>query len=156
MEHTLSIHDSSVPSQGAAPEPFELPSSSSSYDTTYEQPQQSYDAPVPLHAYSNNDAPVDVEDGWVQEDPVVDEPDIPTGHVEEPSGGDAMRRIVLRMATDETVLIGTAVEQEEAVAFAKDAVKRIAEAEAAGEWPEFNGRFVRCDNLVSVDIQVPY
>ena len=62
MEHTLSIHDSSVPSQGAAPEPFELPSSSSSYDATYEQPQQSYDAPVPQHALADvADDAVDVE-----------------------------------------------------------------------------------------------
>ena len=67
-----------------------------------------------------------------------------------------MRRIVLRMANDDTVLIGSAHTQEEAVEFAKLAVKKIAAAEAAGEWPEFDGRFMKTDGLVSVDIQVAY
>jgi hypothetical protein len=149
MDHTLSIHDSSSPSQGAAPEPFELPST---YDASYEQPQ-SYEAPVPLHAYADS---VEVEDGWVQEEPVLGEPDVPVDPVDHRGGGDAMRRIVLRMANDDTVLIGSAHTQEEAVEFAKLAVKKIAAAEAAGEWPEFDGRFMKTDGLVSVDIQVAY
>ena len=150
MEHTMSIHDSSGPSQAAAPEPFELPSK---YDASYEQ-SQGYDAPVPLHAYTDS---VEVEDGWVQEEPSLDEPNIPAGPIEGSHGDDgASRRIVLRMANDETVQIGSAHDQDEAMAFAKAAVKKIAAAEAAGEWPEFDGRFVRTDGLVSVDIQVAF
>jgi hypothetical protein len=150
MEHTMSIHDSGGPSHAAAPEPFELPAK---YDASYER-SESYDAPVPLHAYSDS---VEVEDGWVQEEPALDEPDIPAGPIEGNHGDDgASRRIVLRMKNDETVQIGSAHDQEEAMAFAKAAVKKIATAEAAGEWPEFDGRFVRTDGLVSVDIQVAF
>jgi hypothetical protein len=149
MDHTMSIHDSSPPSNGAAPEPFELPTT---YDASYEQ-SQSHEAPVPLHAYADS---VEVEDGWVQEEPVLDEPDVPVDPVDHRGGGDAMRRIVLRMANDDTVQIGSAHTHEDAVGFAKLAVKKIAAAEAAGEWPEFDGRFMKTDGLVSVDIQVAY
>ncbi len=152
MDHTLSIHDSGSPSQGAA-EPFELPST---YDASYEQ-SQSYEAPVPLHPYAES---VEVEDGWIQEEPSLDEPDVPVNPVDpvdnRGGGGDAVRRIVLRMANDDTVQIGSAQTQDEAVEFAKEAVKKIAAAEAAGEWPEFDGRFMKTDGLISVDIQVAY
>jgi hypothetical protein len=149
MDHTLSIHDSSTPSHGPAPEPFELPST---YDASYEQ-SQSYDGPVPLHPYADS---VEVEDGWVQEEPALDEPNVPVDPVDHRGGGDAVRRIVLRMANDDTVQIGAAHTQEDAVEFAKEAVKKIAAAEAAGEWPEFDGRFFKTEGLVSVDIQVAF
>ncbi len=42
---------------------------------------------------------------------------------------------------------------DEAVEFARDAVRRIAAAESTGEWPEIDGRFLRPDSIFSVDIQ---
>ena len=69
-------------------------------------------------------------------------------------GSAGERRVVLQMTDGQTVELRRMWDADEAVAFARDAVRRIAAAEASGEWPEIDGRFMRADSIFSVDIQV--
>jgi len=69
-------------------------------------------------------------------------------------GSTGERRVVLRMTGGETVELRRMWDEAEAVAFAREAVRRIADAEQTGEWPELDGRFLRPDQIFSVDIQV--
>ena len=69
-------------------------------------------------------------------------------------GSAGERRVVLRMTGGETVELRRMWNEDEAVAFAREAVRRIAAAEQTGEWPELDGRFLRPDQIFSVDIQV--
>src|SRR5215510_14721394 len=105
MEHTISLHDSEPPVE-AAPE-FEPPSS---FEASYDEAgfaEHSYETPANLHQFPSNGS--DVDDGWVQEAP-PEEPGEPT------AGGDAMRRIVLRMSDRENVELAVVSSQDEAVA----------------------------------------
>ena len=70
------------------------------------------------------------------------------------NGSAGERRVVLRMTGGETVELRRMWNEDEAVAFAREAVRRIAAAEQTGEWPELDGRFLRPDQIFSVDIQV--
>jgi hypothetical protein len=150
MEHTLSLHDSTPPGHTPAPEPFELPAPYDPPPAPFE-PSASYEAPVPLHPYNTD---VDVEEshdapsGWVHEE-------VPAEAGEEHYTDDgAMRRIVLRLTGGETVELAATWGPEAALEQGRDAVRRIADAESTGDWPEFDGRFLRPDTIVSVDIQV--
>jgi hypothetical protein len=69
-------------------------------------------------------------------------------------GSTGERRVVLRMTGGEVVELRRTSDEAEAVAFAREAVRRIADAERTGEWPELDGRFLRPDQIFSVDIQV--
>lgn len=69
-------------------------------------------------------------------------------------GSAGERRVVLRMTGGEVVELRRMTDEAEAVAFAREAVRRIAAAEQTGEWPELDGRFLRPDQIFSVDIQV--
>ena len=69
-------------------------------------------------------------------------------------GSAGERRVVLRMTGGEVVELRRMFDEDEAVAFAREAVRRIAAAEQTGEWPELDGRFLRPDQIFSVDIQV--
>jgi hypothetical protein len=70
------------------------------------------------------------------------------------NGSAGERRVVLRMTGGEVVELRRMSDEAEAVAFAREAVRRIAAAEQTGEWPELDGRFLRPDQIFSVDIQV--
>jgi hypothetical protein len=146
MEHTISLHDSEPPVEAAAE--FEPPSSS--FEASYDEAgfaEVPYETPANLHQFPSNGS--DVEDGWIQEAP-PEEPGEPA------TGGDAMRRIVLRMSGGENVELAVVSSQSEAVAIAREFVRRVAQAETVGEWPEFEGRFLRPDGIVSVDVEVAY
>lgn len=69
-------------------------------------------------------------------------------------GSAGERRVVLRMTGGEVVELRRMTDEAEAVTFAREAVRRIAAAEQTGEWPELDGRFLRPDQIFSVDIQV--
>jgi hypothetical protein len=150
MEHTLSLHDSSPSGHTPAPEPFELPAPYDPPPAPFEPSashEASYEAPVPLHPYSVEESS-DAPSGWVQEE-------VPAEAGEEHYTVDgAMRRIVVRLTGGETVELAAAWDPESALEQGREAVRRIADAEATGEWPEFDGRFLRPDTIVSVDIQV--
>lgn len=87
------------------------------------------------------------------------EPEQEPEHAPEPAAAWAVedaeagpRRVVIRLAGDDDVELGEAGSREEAFALAREVVHRIAAAEAGGEWPELEGRFVRPGAIVSVDV----
>jgi hypothetical protein len=136
MEHTFSLHDSAPASHTPAVEPFELPSPYDPPPAPFEstpapfESTPSYETPASLHPFPVAES-TDAPNGWVQEE-VPDE----TGETHYTDGG-AMRRIVLRLSGGEVVELGS-----------------TSDAESTGEWPEFDGRFLRPDTIVSVDVQV--
>ena len=64
------------------------------------------------------------------------------------------RRVVVRLVGDEELDLGTFDERTAALARAKDAIATFAAAESAGEWPELDGRHLRPNAILSVDILV--
>lgn len=65
------------------------------------------------------------------------------------------RRVVVRLIGSEDVELGHAESRDEALALAREVVRQIAAAEAAGEWPQLEGRFLRPGAIVSVDVLRP-
>ncbi len=66
------------------------------------------------------------------------------------------RRVVVRLVGDEELELGTFRARDEAVERAKEVIAALSAAESAGEWPEFEGRYLRPGSIVSVDIQVAH
>jgi len=62
------------------------------------------------------------------------------------------RRVVVRLIGSEDVELGETGSRDEALAAAREVVRRIAAAEDRGEWPEFEGRLLRPGAIVSVDV----
>ena len=60
--------------------------------------------------------------------------------------------VILRLAQEDHVEIGGFASKEEAESFARTVVGRIGRAEEQAEWPVFEGRFVRPQTIVSVDV----
>jgi hypothetical protein len=148
MEHTFSLHDSAPAGHTPDVEPFELPAPYDPPPAPFESTPP-YEAPASLHAFPVAESAA-ADDGWVQED--VHEEETAVEH--HGSDADAVRRVVLRLTGGETVELSSTRSADEAIERGRDAVRRIAQAEASGEWPEFDGRFLRPDQIVSVDVQV--
>ncbi len=107
-------------------------------------------SPTPLGA-----RPVAVELPAQPAPPAVPEP------AESPSPAEAWavedadagpRRVVVRLIGSEDVELGETGSRDEALAVAREVVRRIAAAEASGEWPELEGRLLRPGAIVSVDV----
>ncbi|HWG55673.1 MAG TPA: hypothetical protein VNT58_04035 [Gaiellaceae bacterium] len=64
------------------------------------------------------------------------------------------RRVVLRFAHGDELEMGTYDDRDAAHARAKELVGLLAEAEAAGDWPEIDGRHLRPAAIVSIDVLV--
>lgn len=64
------------------------------------------------------------------------------------------RRLVLRLLGGDELELGSYDERDEAVAAARELVERFSAAEATGEWPEVEGRFMRPGAVVSIDVLV--
>lgn len=64
------------------------------------------------------------------------------------------RRLVVRLLGGEEVELGGFDDRDCAVVAAQEIVARFATAEAAGEWPEVEGRFLRPASIASVDVLV--
>ena len=64
----------------------------------------------------------------------------------------ATRRIVLTMLGGEQLELAAYDARDEAVAAARELMKRFSSAESAGEWPELDGRFVRPASVASIDV----
>jgi hypothetical protein len=60
--------------------------------------------------------------------------------------------VILRLAQEDHVEIGGFANKEDAESFARTVVGRIGRAEEQAEWPVFEGRFVRPQTIVSVDV----
>lgn len=62
------------------------------------------------------------------------------------------RRVVIRLIGGESVELEETGSRDEALAIAREVVRRIAAAEESGEWPEVAGRLLRPGAIVSVDV----
>lgn len=63
-------------------------------------------------------------------------------------------RLVVRLLDGGELEVGLYAEREVALSRAKELVAMLAAAEAAGEWPQVDGRFLRPGSIVSVDVLV--
>jgi hypothetical protein len=81
--------------------------------------------------------------------PVAEIPQIP--EVATPTAG-TPRRLVVRMLGGEELELGGFDDRDDAVEAAKELVARFSSAEASGEWPEVEGRFLRPAAIASVDV----
>ncbi|HEU0336840.1 MAG TPA: hypothetical protein VFR43_09820 [Gaiellaceae bacterium] len=64
-----------------------------------------------------------------------------------------VRRVVVRLVGEDEIEVGRTQGREAAVALAREVSEKIRAANAAGVWPEVEGRHLRPDAIVSVDIQ---
>jgi hypothetical protein len=62
------------------------------------------------------------------------------------------RRLVIRLLGGEELELGDFDDREDAIEAAKELIARFTSAEAAGEWPEVDGRFLRPASIASVDV----
>lgn len=79
---------------------------------------------------------------------------IPAKPVAEVAADATPRRLVVRLLGGEEVELGGFDDRDCAVEAAQEFVTRFATAEAAGEWPEVEGRFLRPASIASVVVLV--
>ena len=65
-----------------------------------------------------------------------------------------VRRLVVRLLGGEEIELGTYDDRTDAMDAAQELVTRFSTAEAAGEWPEVEGRFLRPNSVASIDVLV--
>ena len=65
---------------------------------------------------------------------------------------DAARRLVVRLVGGEELELGEFEDRGDAVEAAHELVGRFSSAEASGEWPEIEGRFLRPASVTSIDV----
>lgn len=65
-----------------------------------------------------------------------------------------MRRLVVRLLGGDEVELGSFDKRGDAMEAAQELVARFSSAEAAGEWPEVEGRFLRPGSVASIDVLV--
>ncbi len=65
-----------------------------------------------------------------------------------------VRRLVVRLLGGEEVELGSFDDRDDAMEAAQQLVARFSSAEAAGEWPEVEGRFLRPGSVASIDVLV--
>ena len=63
-----------------------------------------------------------------------------------------MRRVVLRLLGGEQLELASYDDRDEAVAAARELMTVLSAAEASGEWPEIDGRFVRPGSVATIDV----
>ena len=64
------------------------------------------------------------------------------------------RRIVVRLLGGDELELGSYGDRDEAVEAARELMTRFSTAEANGEWPEVDGRFMRPGAVASIDVLV--
>lgn len=62
------------------------------------------------------------------------------------------RRLVVTLLGGDELELGSFDDRDGAMAVATEVVSQLAAAEAAGEWPEIDGRFLRPASIASVDV----
>jgi hypothetical protein len=65
------------------------------------------------------------------------------------------RRVVMRVNGADDVELGRVEGREAAVEMAREMIRDIEAAQARGEWPQVEDRFIRPGAIVSVDVQRP-
>ncbi|MGZ8783687.1 MAG: hypothetical protein ACXWZB_09350 [Gaiellaceae bacterium] len=63
-----------------------------------------------------------------------------------------IRRLVIRLLGGDQVELGGYDDREQAVAAARELMTSFSTAEANGEWPELDGRFIRPGSVASIDV----
>jgi hypothetical protein len=63
-----------------------------------------------------------------------------------------VRRLVVRLLGGEQLELATYADRDEAVTAARELVTLFSAAEAAGEWPEVDGRFLRPGSVATIDV----
>lgn len=109
---------------------------------TIGRPPSAFEAPpIPLRPFPTSvaSAPAETEQETKPDDvPVATE----------------VRRLVVRLLGGEEVELGSFDDRDDAMEAAQQLVARFSSAEAAGEWPEVDGRFLRPGSVASIDVQV--
>lgn len=72
--------------------------------------------------------------------------------VEDAPAAAEQRRLVVRLLGGEELDLGTYDVRADAVSAAQDLVAKFTSAEASGEWPEVDGRFLRPASVASIDV----
>ena len=109
---------------------------------TIGRPHSGFEAPaVALRPFPTAVAPAPVETERVTETEVM------------PVAAE-VRRLVVRLLGGEEVELGSFDDRGDAMEAAQQLVARFSSAEAAGEWPEVEGRFLRPGSVASIDILV--
>lgn len=98
--------------------------------------------PVPLRSFESILAERTSAGAGVAQAPVEVEAVRPVG----------TRRVVLRLLGGEQLELAGYDDRDEAVAAARELMTRFSAAEAAGEWPELDGRFIRPGSVASIDV----
>ncbi|HWM12924.1 MAG TPA: hypothetical protein VNO56_00420 [Gaiellaceae bacterium] len=123
----------SAPEPVPAPEPVHAPEAPA--------PASPAPKPVPLPEPMTLPAPT----------PYPPAAEAPAPAQEPPSAGDTLYEVAVRLANGERVEAGTFQELDAAKEAAKALMAQVAAA-GPGEWPFVNGRFLKPDTIVSVDI----
>jgi hypothetical protein len=96
--------------------------------------------------------------GWAHEDALarlLDPPPIPGSEpaaTPDPATRET-RRVVMRVQGADDVELGRVEGREAAVDMARETIRAIEAAQARGEWPQVEDRFIRPGAIVSVDVQ---
>jgi len=97
------------------------------------------------------------DDDWPEEPAAPPDDHAPMATAEEPApawlGVSETRRVVLRVHGAEEIELGRAEGREPAVRLAREMIGAIEEAQARGEWPLVEDRFIRPGAIVSIDVQ---
>jgi hypothetical protein len=114
---------------------------------TVGRPPSNYEAPpVPLRPF-----PTSVLSPVATEQESVTEPGDKTEDM--PSMAE-VRRLVVRLLGGDEIELGSFDDRDDAMDAAQQLVGRFSSAEAAGEWPEVDGRFLRPGAVASIDVLV--
>jgi hypothetical protein len=109
---------------------------------TVGRPPSGFEAPaIPLRPFPMAVAPAPVE---TETETDTDEPPVAA----------EVRRLVVRLLGGDEVELGCFDDRGDAIEAAQELVARFSSAEAAGEWPEIDGRFLRPGSVASIDILV--
>ena len=69
-----------------------------------------------------------------------------------PAAAAETRRVVVRLLGGEELELGSFTGREAAVTAAQELVAKFTSAEASGDWPELDGRFLRPASVASIDV----
>jgi len=114
---------------------------------TVGRPPSNYEAPpVPLRPFPTSVlSPVATE-----QEPVTE----PGDKTEDMPSMAEVRRLVVRLLGGDEIELGSFDDRDDAMDAAQQLVGRFSSAEAAGEWPEVDGRFLRPGAVASIDVLV--
>jgi hypothetical protein len=113
---------------------------------TVGRPPSGYEAsPIPLRPFPTSvaKAPAEAQLEAEQEDEHEDVPAVAE-----------VRRLVVRLLGGDEIELGSFDERDDAMEAAQNLVARFSTAEASGEWPEVDGRFLRPGSVASIDVLV--